>query len=114
MDSAVLPRLAAALEIGGQALQRLLETTDGQHWRQWVWASKRSPNQKLVLLALTDGADGQTTMRQLEALSGLNIGTLRAVIDELTRAGLVHEARDRLNAGASIMIAGPSPGRCVP
>lgn len=114
VDATLLPRIAAALDIGGQALHRLLAATDGRHWREWVWASNRPPNQKLVVLALTDGADGHASLEKLEALTGLNTGTLRAAVEELARLGLVHEARDRLNQSASIVIAGPSPGRCTP
>ncbi|MBK5969236.1 transcriptional regulator, y4mF family [Thiorhodovibrio litoralis] len=114
VDLTLLPRIAAVLDIGGQALHRLLEASDGLRWRAWVWASNRPPNQKLVLLALTDGADGQANLAQLEALTGLNTGTLRAAVEELARVGLLHEARDRLKQGEPIIIAGPSPGRCTP
>lgn len=89
LDAEILPQIAAELSIAGQAQQRLLVEFPEQRWRQWVWHSRYSPSEKLVLLALLDSAAEGADFDRLQAATGLTAGTVRALIAALTDEGLL-------------------------
>ncbi|WP_328983777.1 helix-turn-helix domain-containing protein [Thiorhodovibrio winogradskyi] len=103
-EPAVLAQLAAVLDMGSLGLRSLLDGLNHDSWRQWVWMSRRPPSEKLLLLALVDGVEGDTTLEQLEDMTGFTIGTLRAAIEGLVREGLIQLTTDARRQGASVVL----------
>ncbi|MEA3642236.1 MAG: helix-turn-helix transcriptional regulator [Lamprobacter sp.] len=87
-------RLANALQLQGQALQQLLDTDDAAQWRRWIWRSRCTPNEKLLLLALLDRSAQATDTEGLVEQTGLPEGTVRALTDALHRQGLLRRIFD--------------------
>jgi transcriptional regulator with XRE-family HTH domain len=88
----LLPQLAGALDLDGDALQALLAAFGPAHWRGWIWASQRPPNEKLLLLALLDSPEQAADLAELSARTGLVLGSVRRLADDLLRQGLVRHA----------------------
>ena len=104
LDDDCIPRIAAELGIVGQALERLLGEHPAQRWRQWIWRSRRSPSQKLVLLALLDCATQGADVDSLQAATGLTVGTVRALVAELTEEGLLRPLSGSLDPTRKVAV----------
>ena len=89
LDPALLPRIAVELDIQGSALRTLLASGPDDRWRQWIWASRRPPTEKLLLLAVLDGGAGGIAVDDLVACTGLTVGTVRSLADGLAREGVL-------------------------
>ncbi|MBK5940617.1 helix-turn-helix domain-containing protein [Halochromatium roseum] len=94
LDPRLAERLANALQLQGQALQQLLNTDDKADWRRWIWHSRCSPNEKLLLLALLDRSAQAAETEGLVEQTGLPAGTVRALTDALHRRGLLRRVFD--------------------
>jgi transcriptional regulator with XRE-family HTH domain len=89
LDANLAPRLAAVLDIQGRALNTLLGEPDDPGWRQWIWQSRCSPNEKLLLLALHESQEPALNAADLVASTGLPPGTVRALTEALHRRGVL-------------------------
>ena len=93
-DPAVLARIAAALEVPGDLLGALLAEGELAQWQRWVWASRRKPYEKLLLLALLECPDARGDLDALMARTGLGPGTARSLLEGLVRDGVVRAQLD--------------------
>jgi transcriptional regulator with XRE-family HTH domain len=94
LDPRLAERLANALQLQGQALQQLLNTDDKAEWRRWIWHSRCSPNEKLLLLALLDRSAQAAETEGLVEQTGLPEGTVRGLTEDLHRCGLLRRVFD--------------------
>jgi len=90
----LLARIGTVLDLPGDALCALLVGADPPQWRQWVWASRCKPTEKLLLLALLDRPDARSALDELAACTGLGAGTVRSLTAELIRGGLLRRETD--------------------
>ena len=108
LDPALLPRFAVELDIQGSALRTLMAGGPDDRWRQWIWACRRSPTEKLVLLAVLDSGDSGIALDDLVACTGLTVGTVRAVVDGFVRDGVLRRCRDGRRSERLIFVDEPS------
>ena len=106
---ALLPRIAAELEICGTAFYVVLGSARSDQWRSWIWSSRRPPNEKLLLLSLLDGAAGNGALETLTSLTGLNAGTVRSLADGLVQEGLLLRLDDPRTCGEMLVFADQRP-----
>jgi transcriptional regulator with XRE-family HTH domain len=104
-DPEVLPRIAAVLDVAGDLLCAALAGGHERPWRQWVWASRRKPYEKLLLLALLDSCDAECELDALMARTGLGAGSARSMADRLRREGLLRIDLDRARRRTVIALA---------
>lgn len=110
-DPALLPRIAVELDIQGNALRTLMASGPDDRWRQWIWASRRPPTEKLLLLAVLDGGAGAITVDDLVACTGLTVGTVRALTDGFVRAGVLRRHGDGSQSQLLVFADEPSEDR---
>ncbi|MCF7985554.1 MAG: helix-turn-helix domain-containing protein [Thiohalocapsa sp.] len=91
----LLPRIAAVLELPADALSFVLVGADAEQCRQWIWSSRLTPNEKLLLAALLDSPQARSELDMLMTRTGLGAGTVRSLTDKLTRDGLLRREVDR-------------------
>lgn len=108
LDPALAPRLAAVLELQGAALHRLLGQAGTGHWRHWIWQSRCTPNEKLVLLALLDSSTQAADTDTLTERTGLLAGTVHTLADGLYRQGVLSRTIDAQTGTVSWRFAGPT------
>jgi transcriptional regulator with XRE-family HTH domain len=108
LDPALLPRVAVELEIQGSALRTLMAGGPDDQWRHWIWACRRPPTEKLVLLAVLDSGDSGIALDDLVACTGLTVGTVRAVVDGVVRDGVLRRCRDGRRSEWLIFVDEPS------
>jgi hypothetical protein len=108
LDTVLLPRFAVELDIQGSALRTLMAGGPDDRWRQWIWASRRPPTEKLVLLAVLDSGDKGTALDDLVACTGLTVGTVRAVVEGFVRDGVLQRYRDARCSERLVFVDEPS------
>lgn len=91
----LLARITQVLDLPADAVSAVFAGADPQQWRQWVWASRRTPNEKLLLLALLDRPDARSGVDVLIARTGLGTGTVRSLTERLLCEGLLRREVDR-------------------
>jgi len=90
----LLARITHVLDLPADALCAVFAGAEPQQWRQWVWASPRTPNEKLLLLALLDRPDARSAVDVLIARTGLGTGTVRSLTERLLCEGLLRCEED--------------------
>lgn len=94
LDPQLAERLANALQLQGQGLQQVLNTDDNTQWREWIWRSRCTPNEKLLLLAMLDRSAQAAETEGLVEQTGLPAGTVRALTEALHRQDLLRRVFD--------------------
>jgi hypothetical protein len=110
LDPALL-RIAVELDIQGNALRTLMASGPDDRWRQWIWASRRPPTEKLLLLAVLDADAGAIAVDDLVACTGLTVGTVRALTDGFVRAGVLRRHGDGSQSQLLVFADEPSEDR---
>ena len=105
LDPDLLPRVAAVLDLPDDALCSILAGADAGQWRQWVWASQRTPNEKLLLLALLDRPDARSDLETLIVRTGLGTGTVRSLTDKLLRDGVLRREAEHAHRTSLLALA---------
>ena len=108
---ALLLPLAAVLDIEGEALHALLAASGPDHWRGWVWASPRRAAEKILLLAVIDSPHHCIDLERLRVLTGISLGRLRRLVDQLHREGLLRGLSGAAAADAGVTLAWVTPHR---
>jgi len=94
LDPALAARLAVELDLQGQRLQRLLGSSNPRYWRRWIWQSRCTPNEKLLLLALLERTTQMAETAALVTQTGLPPGTVAALTEALQRQGVLKPVLD--------------------
>jgi transcriptional regulator with XRE-family HTH domain len=101
----VLARIAAVLDVPTDLLCAASASGNERQWRQWLWASRHKPYEKLLLLALLDSPDAESELDALMARTGLGAGTARSMTESLRRQGLLRIEVDRARRRTIIALA---------
>jgi len=101
----VVARIAAVLDVPADLLCAASASGNERQWRQWLWASRHKPYEKLLLLALLDSPDAESELDALMARTGLGAGTARTMTDSLRREGLLRIKVDRARRRTVIALA---------
>jgi transcriptional regulator with XRE-family HTH domain len=102
----LLSQVAIALDMPGNTLGAIVAGADTQVWRELIWTAQRKPIEKLVLLALLDKPRARGDLAALAASTGLGIGIVRSLTDDLVRDWLLQHEQDRLGRRRVLAIAG--------
>jgi hypothetical protein len=102
----LLARITHVLDLPADALCAVFAGAEPQQWRQWVWASPRTPNEKLLLLALLDQPGARGALDALTSRTGLGSGTVRSLAESLLRDGLLRREADHATRRTLLALAG--------